>query len=282
MIKIIKSGAELEHLINEVKEAGNVVGFVPTMGSLHDGHLSLINIAKENSDVVVCSIYINPTQFNEQKDFEKYPKNMDDDLKLLEKSGCNIVFVPDNQEIYPNGSEQVDYNIGDLGKVMEGKFRKGHFNGVIQVVKRLFDIVKPNVAVFGNKDFQQISIIRWLVDYYNLNIKIIGAPIIREPDGLAMSSRNTRLSKTEREIAINLSKILFFLSNNYKNLTVEKLKSNAKFKLDKIENLELEYLEIVDLTTLQSVTEFDYKHSTGAFIAAKVGQLRLIDNVILF
>jgi pantoate--beta-alanine ligase len=282
MTKIIKSGAVIQDLINEIKEAGKTVGFVPTMGALHDGHLSLIKIAKENSDFAVCSIFINPTQFNDPKDFEKYPKNIAEDLKLLENSGCDIVFVPDIHEIYPNGFDQIDYNIGALSKVMEGKFRKGHFNGVVQVVKRFFEIVKPNVAVFGNKDFQQLAVINWMVNYFNLNIEIIGAPIIREPDGLAMSSRNKRLSRSERKTAINIYKTLLYISNNYKNMGVYELKSRAKDQLDKIENLELEYLEIADTTTLQPVSEIDYEYSTAVFIAARTGQIRLIDNVVLF
>jgi pantoate--beta-alanine ligase len=281
-MKILKSSADLRQLLNEFKNDGKVIGFVPTMGSLHDGHLSLIKIAKKNSDVVVCSIFINPTQFSDSKDFELYPKNLSVDLEILEKSGCNIVFVPNIIEIYPNGVEQVEYNIGDLAKVMEGKYRKGHFNGVIQVVKRLFDIVNPDVAVFGEKDYQQLAVIRWLVDYFNLGVKIIGAPIIRESGGLAMSSRNKRLSTKERDVAKNLSKILFFIEDNYKKSTILDLKDHAISQLSKINNLELEYLEIVDIATLQPVSEVDKKYSIGVFIAARVGQIRLIDNVVLF
>lgn len=281
-MEIIESETDLRLRIKTLKNSGLVIGFVPTMGSLHKGHLSLIKIARKYCDVVVCSIYVNPTQFNEQKDFESYPKNLESDIKMLKNSGCDFTFVPENSTIYPSGVKQVEYNIGELGKVMEGKFRNGHFNGVIQVVKRFFDIVEPDVAIFGLKDFQQLAVIRWMVDHFNLGIKIIGAPIVRDPDGLAMSSRNVRLSESERKIALNLSKTLDFIRKNYKNNTVFSLKKDAINRLNKIDGLDVEYLEIADITMLQPVSVINESLSTGVFVAAKVGQVRLIDNVVLF
>ena len=278
----IESRSELKRRIDYLKSAGKVVGLVPTMGSLHDGHVSLIKIAKEHCDVVVCSIYINPTQFNDQKDFEKYPENLSIDLEILENVGCDFVFTPNAKGIYPEGIKNTEYEIGSIGEVMEGKFRKGHFNGVIQVVKRLFDMVNPDVAVFGMKDFQQLAIIYWMIDYFKYNIKIIGAPIYRESDGLAMSSRNIRLSNEERKIAVNLSKTLFYIRDNYKNNPLSELKKSAEERLKTIDNLLLEYLEIVDTTNLQPILESDTPSSVGVFIAAKVGEVRLIDNVVLF
>ena len=278
----IESRSELKRRIDYLKSTGKVIGLVPTMGSLHDGHISLIKIAKEHCDVVVCSIYVNPTQFDDKKDFEKYPSNLSNDLKLLEKSGCNIAFTPDVEEIYPEGILNTEYEIGSLGDVMEGKFRKGHFNGVIQVVKRLFDLVNPDVAVFGIKDFQQLAIIYWIIDHFKYNIKIIKAPIFRELDGLAMSSRNVRLSKEERKTATNLSKTLFYIRDNYKTNPLKELKIRAEERLSVVDNLTLEYLEVVDTANLQPVLEIDSARSIGVFIAAKVGKVRLIDNVVLF
>lgn len=278
----IESRTDLKHRIDYLKSVGKVIGFVPTMGSLHEGHVSLIKIAKEYSDVVVCSIYINPTQFNDQIDFEKYPKNLANDLDILENVGCDLVFTPNLEDIYPGGIKVTVYEIGNLGEVMEGKFRKGHFNGVIQVVKRLFDLVNPDVAVFGMKDFQQLAIIYWMIDHFKYKIKIIGAPIFREPDGLAMSSRNVRLSNKEREIAVNLSKTLFFIRDNYKNIPLSELKNIVEEQLKAVDNLELEYIEIADITSLHAISKIESANSAGVFIAAKVGEVRLIDNVVLF
>lgn len=278
----IESRLELKRRIDYLKNTGMVIGLVPTMGSLHDGHLSLIKIAKQHCDAVVCSIYINPTQFNDQKDFEKYPNNLSNDLKLLEKTSCDIAFTPTVEDIYPEGIKNVAYEIGSIGKVMEGKFRQGHFNGVIQVVKRLFDLVIPDVAVFGTKDFQQLTIINWMIGFFKYDIKIIGAPIFRETDGLAMSSRNKRLNIEEREIAVNLSKTLFYIQDNYKNIPLSELKRAAEEKLEAVDNLTIEYLEIADSTSLQTINEIDSSKSAGVFIAAKVGDVRLIDNVVLF
>jgi pantoate--beta-alanine ligase len=278
----IESRLDLKHRIDYLKSTGKVVGLVPTMGSLHDGHLSLIKIAKEHCDVVVCSIYINPTQFNDQKDFEKYPNNLSNDLKLLEIASCDIAFTPIVEEIYPEGIKNVEYEIGSIGDVMEGKFRKGHFNGVIQVVKRLFDLVNPDVAVFGMKDFQQLAIINWMIVFFKYEIKIIGAPIFRERDGLAMSSRNIRLNSEEREIAVNLSKTLFYIRDNYKKYPLLELINRAKEKLEAVDKLTIEYLEIVDTNSLQRIDEIESAQSAGIFIAAKAGEVRLIDNVVLF
>lgn len=278
----IESQSDLKRRIDYLKSSGKVVGLVPTMGSLHDGHISLIEIAKEHCDVVVCSIYVNPTQFDDQKDFEKYPNNLSIDLNILENIGCNVVFTPNDEEIYPEGIKSSEYEIGSLGEVMEGKFRKGHFNGVIQVVKRLFDLVNPDIAVFGMKDFQQLAIIYWMIDYFKYNIKIIGAPIFRDQDGLATSSRNVRLNTEERIIALNLSKALFYIQDNYKISSLSELKESVIKQLMEVDKLKLEYLEISDTMGLQPVMEFETDKSIGVFIAAKVGEVRLIDNVVLF
>ena len=278
----IESRTDLKHRIDYLKSVGKVIGFVPTMGSLHAGHVSLIKIAKDHSDVVVCSIYINPTQFNDQIDFEKYPKNLANDLDILENVGCDLVFTPNLEDIYPGGIKVTEYAIGTLGEVMEGKFRKGHFNGVIQVVKRLFDLVNPDVAVFGMKDFQQLAIIYWMIDHFKYKIKIIGAPIFRDQDGLAMSSRNVRLNNKERKIAVNLSKTLFYIRDNYKNISLSELKNIAEEQLKAVDNLELEYIEIADTTSLHAISKIESANSAGVFIAAKVGEVRLIDNVVLF
>jgi len=279
---IIETKSDLQKAVLSLKNEDKTIGFVPTMGSLHEGHISLIDIAHKHSNIVICSIYINPTQFNDKKDFELYPTNVENDIKMLEKAGCDIVFIPDTKAIYPNGIESINYDLGDLANVMEGKHRKGHFNGVIQVVKRLFDIVNPNIAVFGKKDFQQLAVINWMVNHFNLDIKIIGAPIVRDFDGLALSSRNARLSKNERVVALNLYKSLTNIFNNYKTTPLSELKTQEIERLSKIDNLELEYLEIADKHTLQSVLNLNNSKSLSVFIAAKVGNVRLIDNVGLF
>jgi len=281
-MKIIKNITDLTAFISKTKALNKRIGFVPTMGSLHDGHLSLIGIAKINSDVVVASIFVNPTQFNDSNDFDLYPRNPVADTELLKANGCDVLFLPDVKTMYPNGVKSKNYAIGNLGKIMESNFRPGHFNGVIEVVKRLLDMVQPDVAVFGNKDFQQLVVIRWMVNYFNLDIDIIGAPIVREKDGLAMSSRNKRLNAKERKTALTLSEILFFIRDNYKKFQLTQLKNNALGRLKKTEGLELEYLEFADSTTLMPVSEYKNDSGTCVFIAAKIGNVRLIDNVVLF
>ena len=196
-MKIFRKKEILRENIALFKGEKKSIGFVPTMVSLHKGHLSLIKLAKEECDLVVCSIFINPTQFNEQKDYQFYPKHEKTDINLLENEECDFLYLPEVEDIYPNGIEKRTYQINQLGEVLEGKYRPGHFNGVIEVVKRLFNVVEPDKAYFGMKDFQQLVVIRWMVDHFKIPVKVEGGPIIRGESGIALSSRNERLSPAQ-------------------------------------------------------------------------------------
>lgn len=254
------------------------VGFVPTMGALHDGHLSLIRKAKNISEIVVVSIFVNPTQFNDPKDFKKYPKVLDKDLVLLEKENIDFVFVPSENEIYPTKDNR-KFDFGMLERVMEGEHRQGHFNGVAQIVSKLFDIINPDIAVFGEKDFQQLAIIKKMTKQLGLKIKIVGSEIIRENDGLAMSSRNLRLSKVEREHAALISQVLRTSQTKTDYIDVEEL---TKWVIDTVnadEFLNVEYFQIVNQETLQPVSSWQDNCDKIGCIAVFCGEIRLIDNI---
>lgn len=255
------------------------IGLVPTMGALHIGHLELVKKAKESTDVVVVSIYVNPTQFNNPADFEKYPKTLDKDLEILDKIGVNIVFTPENQEIYPSNPE-LRLNFGLLEEVLEGAFRPGHFNGVGIVVSKLLNIVKPDVAFFGQKDLQQVAIIKRLVSDLSFDVKIDVVRTVREADGLAFSSRNMRLNPNERMAALVLSKALFFAKSELLRgvdwLTVK----NQAVQLFESEPLcRLEYFELVDPNTFKILESFNPRDLSSICTAAYVGEVRLIDNL---
>lgn len=281
-MNIIKKKADLAKLIHAYKTANKFVGFVPTMGALHEGHLSLIEKSNEQCDITVVSIFVNPTQFNNKADLEKYPRNIEQDKKLLLNVGCNILFYPDEKEMYPEPDNR-EFNFGDLETVMEGEFRPGHFNGVAQIVSKLFDAVQPDKAFFGEKDFQQLAVIRELVRRQNYPIQIISCATVRETDGLAMSSRNERLTKKQRQVAPIISKTLFEAKKMFsEGVKIEAIKRYVTDTMNKGEDMSLEYFDIVDSDSLQSVTEItDSKHVT-ACIALHLGEVRLIDNVIFF
>lgn len=272
--------AETQALITQFKSEGKIIGFVPTMGALHEGHLSLVAAAREKADVVVCSIYVNPTQFNNQDDLKQYPRNIDVDKNLLEKNGCDILFLPSDEVMYA-GRNTISFDVGDLNKVMEGKFRPGHFSGVALIVSKLFNIVLPNYAFFGQKDLQQLTIIKKLVEELFFNLEIITVPIKREPHGLAMSSRNERLSKEDREEA----KIFFIALTEAKSIirnkqSTEEAKSKVK-SLFADHKAELEYFEIVSDHDLLPKTENYLAPDTVLCIAGFMGNVRLIDNMYL-
>ncbi|WP_461788950.1 pantoate--beta-alanine ligase [Pedobacter sp.] len=281
-MKVIATIAELQQALMPLKQSGAKIALVPTMGALHQGHLSLIAEAQKQAEIVVCSIFVNPTQFTDPKDLEKYPRPLEHDIKMLTGAGCNFVFMPSVKEMYPNYPTPENWKI-DLGPaefVLEGEFRKGHYQGVTQIVYKLFDAVKPDVAFFGQKDFQQVLMIKNMVSELNLAVEIVTCPIIREADGLAMSSRNIHLNKADREHSLALSKALFFIEKNYASQPIDQLIEQAKAMINSVKGIELDYLTIANGDTLLPIEE---KAGTGtvALIAAKVGETRLIDNVII-
>ncbi len=277
---VFAKNKSIKHKIDSLKK-GTSISFVPTMGALHKGHLSLVQRAKQENDIVVVSIFVNPTQFDKKEDLINYPKTIDQDLKLLKLMNCDIVFTPSAEEIYQNKIKSQLFEFDGLENQMEGKHRTGHFNGVGTIVKRLFEIVTPKNAYFGEKDFQQLQIIRKLVEKFQMPIKIIGCEIFREDDGLAMSSRNTRLTNKHRNAAPFIYKIL-------KQAKIQFGTKNALNVVQWVENefknnplLELEYFEIANEGTLHSIKNKKPKQKYRAFIAVFAGKIRLIDNISL-
>ncbi len=259
--------------------SSDTIGFVPTMGALHEGHLSLVKQAISETDVVVVSIFVNPTQFNDPKDLERYPRTLETDLKMLEKTGCHIVFAPVAAEIYPNPDTRV-FTFGNLENVMEGKHRPGHFNGVAQVVSKLFEIVKPHKAYFGLKDFQQLAIIKNMVAQFNFAVEIVSCPIVREETGLAMSSRNELLTVEERKNASIISHTLFKSRELTEDKSVNELKRWITETINKNPYLTVEYVEIVDDIQLQPIKSWDEKTVKVCCVAVFCGKVRLIDNIV--
>ncbi len=277
---VLKTISAVKEEIKKQKAAGKSVGFVPTMGALHQGHLSLIEASNQACDFTVSSIFVNPTQFNQKEDFDKYPRTLQDDLQQLEKVGCHLVFTPDFDEMYPEKDER-EFDFGSIAEVMEGAHRPGHFNGVAQIVSKLFDVVEPHKAFFGQKDFQQYVIIKALVRQMNYDIDIVACPIVREASGLAMSSRNQRLNQEQLEQASQISKVLFWAKENYRNYSVEGLKAEVVAKLKNSEGLDLEYFEISEAEGLKPVENWDNNASIVACVAVFCGKVRLIDNIVL-
>jgi pantoate--beta-alanine ligase len=261
-----------------LRQEGLKIGFVPTMGALHNGHLSLISIAQQTCDVVVCSIFVNPTQFNDPRDLEKYPRPIANDIKKLEQINCDILFEPAVNEMYAD-NEHWHLSIGELEHLLEGASRPGHYQGVTQVVNKLFDIVKPDVAFFGQKDFQQFMVISEMVKLLNLPVKLVMCPIEREADGLAMSSRNVHLSSTDRQHALILSKTLNWFSENVQRLGIKQTVEACKKMISAEPDIQLDYFEAANADNLHPATEGD--SNIIALVAAKVGNTRLIDNVII-
>jgi len=278
-MEIINHSNLLSNKIIALKKQGKTIGFVPTMGALHKGHLSLVEKAGAETDIVVVSIFVNPTQFNNPDDLQKYPRDLQKDIDLLQKSPCSIVFAPSVEEIYPETDTRI-FDFGNLDKVMEGKFRPGHFNGVAQVVSRLFDIVKPDKAFFGEKDFQQLAIIRNLVKQNNYNIEIVAHEIVREYDGLAMSSRNMLLSEKLRKKVPIISQTLFKSSIFAKSNDVTKTMRFVYESINSIDDLKVEYFEIVDGNSLQTIDNWNESNYIVGCVAVYADSVRLIDNVI--
>ena len=275
-MKIFEKKKDLELFLDALREKGKAVAFVPTMGGLHDGHLSLVDKAKELAQIVVVSIFVNPTQFARGEDFDDYPNTFEADKLLLESKNVDVLFLPSKEEIYPHGTKS-DYQVGAIGQILCGAFRPTHFDGVAQVVKRFFEIVKPNFAVFGEKDYQQLQIIKSLVKNLNLSINIQSMPTQREQDGLAMSTRNQYLSDSNREIAPLFYSALKDAKNEIlEGKTISDAIKDTKNKLSK--SFEVEYLEVLDANNL---TQIETKTSEIIIISAiRFGGTRLIDNLI--
>jgi pantoate--beta-alanine ligase len=277
-MNLIYTVTELQTVLVQEKRKNKSIGFVPTMGALHQGHIELVKRSIAENDISVISIFVNPTQFNDTNDLLKYPRTLDADCKLLQEAAVDIVFVPDAKEVYPEPDTR-QFHFGILETVMEGRFRPGHFNGVAQVVSRLFDIVTPDRAYFGEKDFQQLAIIRELVKQLSLNIRIVACPIVREKDGLAMSSRNARLSEKQRKNAVFISKTLSESKILRGKYTVQALKQWVTDQFTTVSELQVEYFDIVDGFTLQSVNSWaDTEYPVGC-IAVYASEVRLIDNI---
>ena len=277
-MKLVHTVNELRQELDIQRKAGKKIGFVPTMGALHEGHASLVRYAVAENEIVVVSVFVNPTQFNDKNDLLKYPRTLEADCELLEKEGADYVFAPTVEEIYPEPDTR-QFSYAPLDTVMEGKFRPGHFNGVCQVVSKLFMMVEPDKAYFGEKDFQQLAIIREMVKQMNFPLEIVGCPIVREEDGLALSSRNTRLSAQEREFALNISKTLFRSKEYAASHTLEETQRFVEDSIASSEGLQLEYFEIVDGLTLQRIENWEDTDYVVGCITVFCGEVRLIDNI---
>ena len=279
-MKLFEKIVDLQNELFEVRKEGKKIGLVPTMGALHQGHASLVKRSVKENDVTVVSVFLNPTQFNDKADLERYPRNLDADCKLLEECPADYVFAPSVKEMYPTPDNR-QFNFPPVTTVMEGAKRPGHFNGVCQVVSRLFYIVRPDRAYFGEKDWQQIAVVKRLVKYINMNVEIVECPIVREADGLAMSSRNSLLTPEERAIAPNIYKVLKESVEYSKNHTVEETHNKVVNDINAIDGLEVEYFEIVDGNTLLDVKDWNDSPYIVGCITVYCGHtpIRLIDHI---
>ena len=279
-MKVLKSKKTLIDYVERQREMGKKIGFAPTMGALHQGHLSLYKAAKKENDEVISSIFVNPTQFNNPDDFQKYPKTLEKDLELLEKAGVDAVYVPNVEEMYPDGLNSKKYDFDGLENEMEGKYRPGHFDGVGTIVEELFRQVQPHNAYFGEKDYQQLAIIKKMVEKTKLPVKIHGVPTLREEDGLAMSSRNVRLTETQRKEATIIYETLEKVKEWFKVISLEEIKQKVT-DIFRNSNFELEYFVIADEETLKEANAIDEDKKYKSFIAAYADTVRLIDNMQL-
>ena len=270
---------QLNSALQEARDKNKTVGFVPTMGALHAGHMALVERARQDCDIVVVSVFVNPTQFNNPEDLKLYPRTPETDAALLEKHGCSVAFFPSVEDVYPENLVIPEVDLGGMESVMEGKFRPGHFKGVVQVVWRLFDLVKPGKAFFGLKDFQQVAVIQHMVRYLGLNVEIVPCPTLRESSGLAMSSRNMRLTPEQRDEAVVIYDVLSMLKEKSGEFTPQQLVDLGTERMNR-SSLKLEYLQIVDSITLKALTD-EWSEKATACMSAYCGNVRLIDNMQL-
>ncbi len=277
-MEIVHTVRDLQASLSALRAQGKTVGLVPTMGALHAGHASLVKRSVAENDATVVSVFVNPTQFNDKTDLEKYPRTLEADCRLLDECGATIAFAPSVEEVYPEPDTR-RFSYAPLDTVMEGKYRPGHFNGVCQVVSKLFDMVKPDRAYFGEKDFQQLAIIREMVRQMHFPLQIVGCPIVREADGLALSSRNNRLTPEQRTEALQISQTLFASVEYAKSHTVAETKQFVEDRIAAAPGLRLEYFSLVDGNTLQDVSAWDDSTYIVGCITVFCGEIRLIDNI---
>ncbi len=277
---IVNTLQQLHKHLNEVRNNDKLIGFVPTMGALHAGHITLINAAKYENNLAVCSIFVNPTQFNSDKDLEKYPKTIEADIQKLEAAHCDILFVPSVNEMYPANEKLEHYNLGYLENILEGKYRPGHFQGVCIIVDKLLAAVMPNKMYVGRKDYQQCMVIQKMMQQKLYNTTLVICDTVREKDGLAMSSRNKRLTETERTQALHIINALQTLVQNFKKGDVSMLKNQARLYLEN-NGFKVDYVEIADAKTLEIIDTWDAQKKVVALTAAYINEVRLIDNIDL-
>lgn len=277
-MRVVKTISELKSLISGYKQENKTVGLVPTMGALHAGHKSLVDRARKENDIVVVSVFVNPTQFNNKQDLATYPRTEERDCALLEAAGCDVVFMPAVEEVYPEPDNR-QFDLGAVAEVMEGAHRPGHFNGVAQIVSKLFGFVEPDRAYFGEKDFQQIAVIRKMVQLEGFKLQIVACPIKREDDGLALSSRNVRLTAEQRQLAPNIYRVLKESCNFAKSHTVAETEKFVADSLNALPQMEVEYYSIVDALTMQPVSDWADADSITGCITVYCGEVRLIDNI---
>ena len=277
-MRVVKTISELKSLISGYKQENKTVGLVPTMGALHAGHKSLVDRARKENDIVVVSVFVNPTQFNNKQDLATYPRTEERDCALLEAAGCDVVFMPAVEEVYPEPDNR-QFDLGAVAEVMEGAHRPGHFNRVAQIVSKLFGFVEPDRAYFGEKDFQQIAVIRKMVQLEGFKLQIVACPIKREDDGLALSSRNVRLTAEQRQLAPNIYRVLKESCNFAKSHTVAETEKFVVDSLNALPQMEVEYYSIVDALTMQPVSDWADADSITGCITVYCGEVRLIDNI---
>mgnify|MGYP002574812006 FL=1 len=277
-MEVVTKIADLQKKIAEIRTNGGTVGLVPTMGALHNGHLELVKRCVAENSICVVSVFVNPTQFNDKNDLLHYPRTLDADCKLLESAGCAIAFAPEVEEMYPVEDTRV-FNLGAVAEVMEGKYRPGHFNGVAQIVSKLFDAVQPDRAYFGEKDFQQIAVIRSMVKLLNYPVEIVACPIVREDDGMALSSRNLRLTPEQRKNAVSISQTLFKSRTFAEQHSVAETIDYVVNTLNSVPDLNVEYFEVVNGNTLLSVNDWTDSDYIVGCITVYCGEVRLIDNI---
>jgi len=281
-MKIIHTSNELKTVVGEYRRDNKSVGFVPTLGALHDGHMSLIHQSITKCDFTICSVFVNPTQFDDAKDLEKYPRTLQHDEQMLEANGCDVLFLPSVTDVYPNGTQlQKNYELGELEFVLEGATRPGHYQGVAQVVHRLLELVEPDRLFLGQKDYQQVMILKRMIKHQKLNVRVNMCNIIRDDDGLAKSSRNRRLSNDERKVANELYKTLKSCKQNVNNIPIHQLKQWAVANLNANPLIETDYISFRDAKTFNEIEQLTTNKKMVILGAIFLGPIRLIDNLII-